>query len=112
MPKFVPPVVRDNPAILPESTGVAYRLFRHYGPYRRGRSVLRIDGVYRTFDTPTDQDLAAATEVYLGGHVYDVTPEVADALTAAGYQVWAEFTWGDYQLDEWGEIEGTPWGEL
>lgn len=112
MPKFIPPVAYDNPPVLPETSGVQYRLFRYYGPYPRGRSVLKIDGTYRIFDTPTDQDIAIATEVYLGGRVYDVSPEVADALVAAGYQVWASLTWGDYELDEWGEIEGIPWGEL
>jgi hypothetical protein len=49
--------------------------------------VLRTAGVYETVDCPTTTQIAAATEVYLGGHVYDVTEAVKDALVAAGYTV-------------------------
>lgn len=112
MPKFIPPTVFDNPSVLPETSGAEYRLFRYYGPYRRGRSVLKIGGTYRTVDIPTQEDLALATEVYLGGRVYDVTPDVANALVAAGYEVWASLTWGDLVYNQWGQIEGTPWGGL
>lgn len=85
MPTFQPPTVNDNPAVLPETSGLALRLFRYFGPYTRGRSVLKIAGVYSTWDYPSDLDIAAASEVYLGGHVYIVTDSVAAALTAAGY---------------------------
>lgn len=112
MPKFIPPVAYDNPPVLPETKGVERRLFRHYGPYRRGRSVLKLNGVYVTMDNPSQLDLKAATEVYLGGRVYEITAAKADELTAAGYQVWAELTWGDYEVNQWGQIQGTPWGAL
>jgi hypothetical protein len=112
MPTFIPPIVEDVPAVLPETTGLAYRLFRHYGPYRRGRSVLKHDGVYQTYDTPSDVLVNSAEEVYLGGHVYEVTPAVADALVLAGYQVWAELVWDDYLDMDWEDIEGIPWEVL
>lgn len=57
----------------------------HYKNRAVGRSVLRIAGVYQTIDTPTQDQIASATEYYAGGHVYEVTQTVADALTAAGY---------------------------
>jgi hypothetical protein len=61
------------------------RLFGHYRPLARGRSVLKLAGSYVTIDTPTQAQLDAATEAYLGGHLHVVTQVVADALTAAGY---------------------------
>lgn len=85
MPIFIPPIALDNPPVLPETRGIARRLFRFYGPWPRGRSVIKVDGVYQTVDTPDQLTLATATEVYLGGHEYPVSQEVADALTAAGY---------------------------
>lgn len=87
MPTFNPPVSLDNPTVLPQTTGVAYMLFRHFTPRARGRTVLKIDGVYGTYDWPYAEVVDSATEVYLGGHVYEVSQTVADALTAAGYTV-------------------------
>lgn len=112
MPTFFPPIVEDVPAVLPETTGVAYMLFRHYGPYRRGRSVLKHGGVYRTYDTPSDVEVNTAQEVYLGGHIYNITAATADALTTAGYTVYAENTWGDYEDFTWLQLHGTPWQVL
>jgi hypothetical protein len=112
MPTFIPPIVRDVPPLDVTAKGLAARLFRHYGPYPRGRSVLRIGGVYLTFDTPSQELIDTATEVYLGGHIYEVTAEVADALTLAGYTVWAQLTWDDYAENRWEEIEGIPWEVL
>jgi len=85
MPTFEPPIAYDNPAILSETFGIKRALFKYYGPYPRGRSVLKIGGVYRTVDYPDQDTLALATEVYLGGHVYVVSSAVATALNAAGY---------------------------
>jgi len=85
MPIFEPPIVNDNPSVQLDTKGIKYRLFKFYGPYPRGRSVLKIDGTYRTVDFPDQITLASASEVYLGGHIYTVTQAVADALIAAGY---------------------------
>ena len=86
---FTPPVAYDLPWVLPETRGVQYDLFKYYGPGPRGRSVIKISGVYTTVDNPTqDQiDAAGAEGVghFLGGHVYTITAAVATALTAAGY---------------------------
>lgn len=96
MPTFSPPVAFDNPPIYTTGQdrlypalpfGPAQALMRHYGGQPRGRSVLKIDGTYRTVDVPTQAQIDAATEVYLGGHIYEVTSTVATALTAAGYTV-------------------------
>ena len=84
-PVFTPPVAADLPWVNAETPPPARNLYRHYGPAERGRSVIRVGGVYRTVDSPDQITLSAATEIYLGGHVYTVTATVAAALTAAGY---------------------------
>lgn len=70
-----------------EQDPLAYKLFRHYKNRACGRTVLKIDGEYRTYDDPLDTVVASADEVYLGGHVYEVSADVAAALEAAGYTV-------------------------
>ena len=121
-PVFEPPTVEDVPRVLPETRGVPYLLMRHYSPLRRGRTVVKVGGEYQTVDNPEQSLLDTATEVYLGGHIYTVTQDVADALTSAGYgsgispdpteppdvtMTWAflgSMTWGDAA-----ELIGT-WG--
>lgn len=78
----LPPTVKGLPG-----NGVAYRLLRHYKSRARGRSVLKLDGVYVTLDYPSEDQIDAASEAYIGGHVYVVSDEVAAALVAAGYTV-------------------------
>ena len=90
MPTFEPPVAMDLPSVAhpsePTQTRLAYRLWRHFGPRGpRGRSVLKINGTYATFDYPTQDQIDSASEVYLGGHIYTISSDVATALTAAGY---------------------------
>lgn len=86
MAVFVPPTADLLPPV------VAHRdpgnaLFRHYKNRAQGMSVLKIDGVYQTIVTPSQEQIDAASEVYLGGHFYEVSASVASALTAAGYSV-------------------------
>jgi hypothetical protein len=69
----------------------AQRLFRWYNKRvgrAVGRTVLKIDGSYATYVSPTQVQVAEADEVYLGGHQYEVSDEVGAALTAAGYTVY------------------------
>jgi hypothetical protein len=114
---FMPPVVFDNPTVLPETRGLPRLLFRHYRPRPRGRTVLKIGGTYRTVDTPYGDLVDTATEVYLGGHEYVVSDTVAAALTAAGYgaNLTAQpadprGTWGQMAAFFWGEVAGYEWG--
>lgn len=86
MPTFEPPFVLDVPTTL-ATRHPGNALMRHYRPGPRGRSVLRIAGAYQTIDTPTQTQIDAATEVYLGGHVHQVDQATADRLVAAGYTV-------------------------
>lgn len=79
--------MNDVPAVLPTTRGLPSRLMRHYGGNPRGRSVLKIAGVYVTMDEPDANLIQTATEYYAGGHTYFVTDAVADALAAAGYTV-------------------------
>ena len=61
-------------------------LARHIGN-TRPYAVLRIAGTYRNMLVVPERDIAAATEVYLGGHDYLVDGDTADRLVAAGYTV-------------------------
>lgn len=108
---FEPPVIDDVPRVLdgpypwPEGP-VEYRLFGHYKNFARGRTlILKTDGtVVGPIDNPVQmasQDNATFSvfveqgmqeipytqiaQVFLGGHVYDVSQAVADLLIAAGF---------------------------
>ena len=90
MPLFEPPVAMDLPSVAhpsePTQTRLNFKLFRHFGVRGpRGRTVLKINGTYATYDYPPQSLIDTATEVYLGGHKYQVSDSVAAALTAAGY---------------------------
>lgn len=86
MALFEPPTVADVPRVLPDTTGPGYWLFRHFSPLLRGRSVLKAhDGTYTTVDTPTGDQIDAASVAYIGGHIYEISDDEAAALTAAGY---------------------------
>lgn len=96
MPTFTPPASAGAVPNVTEGTladlraevrGVSRRLFRRVQRNDRGQVVLKISGTYQTYDDPDSNTIASASEVYLGGHTYQVTQAVADALTAAGYAV-------------------------
>lgn len=55
--------------------------------------MLKIGGVYASYDTPMSDLVESASEVYLGGHIHEVTDEVACALASAGYIVGNELGW-------------------
>lgn len=85
---FEPPVAYDLPPTLPNPRPRYINAHARWkGGQRRGRSVLKLDGNYITIDTPTVDQTLAATEVYMGGHIYLITDVIADALVAAGYTV-------------------------
>jgi hypothetical protein len=73
--KFVPPSVYETP--------IAWdRLFIRYGIHR-GVTVLMIDGMYSSYRFPGQTEVAAAAEVYLGGHEYIIDEKTKDRLTNA-----------------------------
>ncbi len=78
MATFTPPYVLERP-----ETG--NRLIDCWAKVPRGVSVLKTDGVYASVEFPTQDQINAASEVYLGGHEYTISSSVATALTAAGY---------------------------
>lgn len=89
MPTFQPPTIDAVPSVLPwgapGQSAAMYALMSHYGLNPRGRTVLKVNGVYGTYDCPDANLMASATEVYQGGHVYTISSTQAAALTAAGY---------------------------
>ena len=75
--QFTPPTVKETPA-------GGHTLFERLG-IERGISVLRVDGVYSSFRYPSQNQTDEASEVYLGGHVYDIDDQTRTRLIAAGY---------------------------
>lgn len=91
MAVFTPPTADLVPPVVP-APHPGNALFRHYKRRAQGQSVLKIGGTYRTIVNPSQEQIDAATEVYLGGHVYEVSSSVATALAAAGYDIEVEVT--------------------
>lgn len=109
---FEPPIAYDLPPTLPEPTRPRWinAHAKWKGGQRRGRSVLKYAGTglyplatlfpgetlfpvnvtnttYVIVDTPTVDQMAAASFTYQGGHVYEITPEEAALLQNAGFTV-------------------------
>lgn len=76
---LIPPTIEEGPI-------GGHRLFYFY-KMLRSISVLKIDGQYVEIREPSQDEIALATEVYIGGHEYPVSDAVAAELIAAGYQV-------------------------
>ena len=77
---FLPPSFYEGPI-------GGHRLFQFF-EMLQSNSVLKIDGEYVEIRDPSQDEIAEATEVYLGGHEYIVSDTVGAALTAAGYEVY------------------------
>ena len=77
---FLPPFFYEGPI-------GGHRLFQFYERLV-STSVLKIDGEYVEIREPSQDEIAEATEVYLGGHEYEVSDTVGAALEAAGYEVY------------------------
>ncbi len=61
----------------------------------RGVTVLKFGSSYQQWTDPDPTLITEADVVYIGGHLYFVTPDEAAALTAAGYGVWVTDDPGD-----------------
>ena len=46
---------------------------------------MRVNGVYSTYRYPSQTEVLAAEEVYMGGHEYFLTEKQKNDLTAAGF---------------------------
>jgi hypothetical protein len=76
---------RDISQPVPESS---QRLFRFFSLRKRGITVLGYaNGTFVSKLNPSQDDLDAASVIYLGGHTYEVSGDQATALTDAGYTV-------------------------
>ena len=76
---FVPPVVDEGPM------GGNYLFYRY--TRKQGVTVYRVDGEWYEDRFPSQDDLAFADPVYLGGHEYVVTATEKAALESVGYTV-------------------------
>lgn len=75
--KFVGPSVKETP--------MAWnRLHMRYGIHR-GITIMRTGGIYSSYRYPSQTEILAAEEVYMGGHEYTVDQHTANELTAQGY---------------------------
>ena len=54
----------------------------------RGQSLLVTGTTVVMTQTPSQDDLAAASYYFLGGHEYEISDYQAGVLTAAGYGTW------------------------
>lgn len=58
-----------------------------FGPQPVGMTVLVTGSSVKVKQSPTMDEVAAASVVYLGGHEYEISQAEADVLTAAGLVV-------------------------
>lgn len=115
MPTFQPPTVDDVPPVLAHQAApwprgpIEYRLFAHFKQRARGRTLILLKTgcvVEGPFDWPpqlvntdpsegngdvfTEQGLAGIPytqidQVFMGGHIYEISDAQATCLTTAGY---------------------------
>jgi phage tail protein X len=77
---FKTPVVNEGPASWEDPLFLRVKL-------ARGITVLNNGGAYTAVRFPTQDEIAAATAAYMGGHEYTVTDAVKAALLAANVGV-------------------------
>lgn len=77
--RFTTPTISEGPL----GAGPLFSRYR----LPRGISVLKIDNVYYEMRTPSEEDVAEASNVYIGGYSYEVNASEKTALEAAGYTV-------------------------
>lgn len=77
---FRTPVVEEGPASWEDRLFLRVKL-------TRGITVLETAGVYSAVRFPTQDEIAAATNTYMGGHEYVVDDATKAALIAAGVGV-------------------------
>lgn len=77
-----------EPPYIEEGVDTGSRLFNRVR-FRKGLSVLKIDGEYYEMRYPSQDDLAMASVYYMGGHIHTVSDADAADLIAAGYEVTA-----------------------
>jgi hypothetical protein len=74
---FTTPTVEEGPI-------GTHRLFQFY-KLARGVTVARYGEDILEFRYPSEDDLALADDVWVGGHSYTISDASADILSAAGY---------------------------
>lgn len=77
MYRFTTPTVEETPA----GGGPLFSRMT----LNQGVTVLCTQGVYSSYRYPSQGEVLAAEEVYLGGHIYEVSDSIAARLTTAGY---------------------------
>lgn len=77
---FRTPTVSEGPASWSDRLFIRVKL-------DRGITILETSGAYRAVRFPTQDEIAAATTAYMGGHEYTVDDATKAALIAAGVGV-------------------------
>lgn len=75
-----------TPSVDEGAASPGHRLLRFY-KLARGITILETSGTYRSVRYPAQDEIAAATTAYLGGHEYTVDDATKAALIAAGVGV-------------------------
>lgn len=79
-----------------------------------GLSIVRQDGVLGYLPSPATEELeglVAGVDFFLGGRVYQITPETLEELDEMGFTDGAEvdedagYGYGEYGRDEYGDVE-------
>lgn len=78
-----------TPSVDEGAASPGHRLLRFY-KLARGITILETNGAYRAVRYPTEDEIAAATTAYIGGHEYTVSDATKAALIAGGVGVTEE----------------------
>lgn len=93
---FEPPSQRVgfNPALYdpPVPPGEAHNFARRFVAHYTAKAILLVDGTFVERNSPSQAELAAADDYWLGGHRHEITEETAMLLVDAGYTVSIEET--------------------
>jgi hypothetical protein len=106
---FEPPEYLEGPRVSTRPHP-GNRIMRFYRPRPVGHSVWKVDGEWHEGTFPSAALTKTAEQMFLGGHPYVVSDDVADELEALGYTVIRdpfseEFIWGgDASSGSWSDF--------
>lgn len=87
MPTFQPPFQHSLTPVLPSTRGPEAGLWRHGRLRPEGVTLYKKDGVWYERLVPANSELLDAEHVFLGGHIYVISDELAAELEDEGWDV-------------------------